>query len=45
MVRTSLGSWKIIPDLGRLSHLMLIIASSLERNGDDLGMSFHSPLN
>ena len=40
IVRTSLGPWKFIRDMGSSNHRGLIMAPCQEANGDNLGMSF-----
>ena len=40
MARTSLGSWKLVRDMGSSSHLRLIMAPVQEANSDNLGKSF-----
>ena len=40
VVRTSLGPWKFIREMGSSNHRGLIMAPCQEANGDNLGKSF-----
>ena len=40
VVRTSLGPWKFIREMGSSNHRGLIMAPYQEANGDNLGTSF-----
>ena len=42
MAQTSLGPWKIVGDMGSLSHWGLILVPGQETNGDNIGKSFRS---
>ena len=44
VVRTSLGPWKFIREMGSSNHRGLVMAPCQEANGDNLGKSFLSSI-